>query len=143
MTDEKELLAAITESADMGCDSLRQVLEKTENDMLKHALQTQLTEYEKQLDVARKLLQSYGEDEKKASPVAKINSRITVDLKTLLAENPTSKIAEMVMQGSTMGVTKVTKALHAYGGDNAQVRTLAERMVKTEEANIEEMKKFL
>ena len=143
MADEKELLNTISETADMGCESLRQVLEKTEDGGLKHALQTQLAEYEKHYSAASKLLEVYGQGTPTASPVAKINSRITVDVKTLFAENPTSKIAEMVMQGSTMGVTKVTKALHAYSGNHEEIKTLAERLIKTEEANIEEMKKFL
>lgn len=143
MADEKELLDAISETADMGCESLRQVLGKIEDDGLKHALQTQLVEYEKHYSAASKMLEAYGKDTPSASPIAKINSRITIDVKTLLAENPTSKIAEMVMQGSTMGVTKVTKALHAYNGNNEELKTLAERLIKTEEANIEEMKKFL
>ena len=143
MANEKELLNSISETADMGCESLRQVIGKTENDGLKHALQTQLAEYEKHYSAVSKLLEAYGEEAPSASPVAIINSRITADLKTLFTENSTSKIAEMVMQGSTMGVTKVTKALHAYNGNNVEIKTLAERLIKTEEANIEEMKKFL
>ncbi len=143
MADEKELLEAISETADMGCESLRQVLDKIEDAGLKHALQTQLLEYEKHFSAASKLLEVYGESATRISPVAKINSRITSDFKTMFADNPNSKIAEMVMQGSTMGVTKVTKALHEYHGNNEEIKTLAERMIKTEEANIEEMKKFL
>ena len=143
MENEKGLLDAISETADMGCESLRQVLDVVENESLKHALQTQLTEYEKHFSAASKLMAGYGEEATRTGPVAKLNSRITVDVKTRFADNPTSKIAEMVMQGSTMGVTKVTKALHAYHGNNEEVKTLAERVIKTEEANIEEMKKFL
>ena len=41
--------------------------------------------------------------------------------KSLTADNTTSKIAEMVIQGSTMGITKMTKVLHEYGGGNPEI----------------------
>lgn len=42
-----------------------------------------------------------------------------------------------------MGVTEMTKQLNSYQGSDQAVRGLAERHIKTEQDNIEEMKKYL
>ena len=47
------------------------------------------------------------------------------------------------MKGNNMGITKGLKHLHDYEGDDPKVRTLAERLLSTEQANVEQMKPFL
>lgn len=143
MADDIEMLSTISKTADMGRESLRQVLEKAEDSGLRHALSTQIKEYEKNYDAASRLLSSYGQPPMHTNPMAKMESQMMVSVKTKLTDNTTSKIAEMVMQGSTMGVTKMTKKLHEYHGNNHEISALAEQQIKTEQANIDEMKKFL
>ena len=52
-----------------------------------------------------------------------------------LADPSASNIAEMVIQGNTMGATKSTRHLGDYAGGNREIRNLAERLLHTEEAN--------
>jgi len=61
----------------------------------------------------------------------------------MTAENANSKIAEMVIQGSTMGVTEMTKELNNYQGTNQELFRTAQKFIQTEQDNIEEMKKYL
>jgi hypothetical protein len=51
----------------------------------------------------------------------------------------------MMIEGSTMGVTDTTKVIHEYEGNPEcrDVLDLARDIVKFEEQNIEDMKKFL
>lgn len=143
MINDTDLLTTITESADMGRASLSQVLSKTNDEKFRQVIKSQIKEYDQNYKTARELLQAYGEDTKKASNVAKAQSQVMVNMKTLMAEDKASKIAEMVMQGSTMGVTTMTKSLHNYTGNNDEIKQLAEKHIKTEEANIQQMKSFL
>ena len=62
--------------------------------------------------------------------------------KTMLDHSAT-KIAELVIQGSTMGVTKSLRTLRDCDVQDRRVGDLADRLLKTEEANIAEMKGFL
>ena len=55
----------------------------------------------------------------------------------------TSKIAEMMIQGNTMGLTKGLRNLHSYHGKDVRVRELAHKLLATEEANIVQMKPYL
>ena len=145
MINDEQMLNSICETADMGRESLRQVLEKTGDSALKGALRTQMSEYDNDYNLALEMLQQSGPKEKhpRARPITKAESQITVNLKTAFGQNKESQIAEMVIQGSSMGVVKITKELHDYSGGNQAVKQLAERHLQTEQNNIEEMKKFL
>ena len=60
-----------------------------------------------------------------------------------LADPTDAKIAEMMLQGSAMGVAKVIRNANDYNGDNEQIRDLAHKLQETEEYNIENMKRYL
>lgn len=61
----------------------------------------------------------------------------------LMADPSASKIAEMMIQGNTMGMTQSLRNLNDYPGKDERARDLASKLLRTEEANIEQMKKFL
>lgn len=143
MSAEIELFKTICEAADMGRDSLNQVIGRTKSQQLNRALESQCREYDVIYMEAEKQLKHYGHSPKNISPIAKVNSRIGVNLQTKMANNEVSKIADMVIKGSTMGVTKITKKLHAYHGNDQTVKQIAQQMVQTEESNIQGMKPFL
>lgn len=144
MNQDIKMLDTICESADMGRESISQVMEKTEDKNLKKALETQKREYDKIFLEAEGMLQKEGFEAPKASAMAKMQSKVMVGMKTMLtAEDNASAVAEMMIEGSTMGVTKMTRELHEYEGENMALRELAERHIQTEQANIEEMKRYL
>lgn len=65
-----------------------------------------------------------------------------VKMNTLM--NPSdSSIAQMVIEGSTMGVTQMTKLLHAKKNADGISTEIAKEFIKKEESNIETMKKYL
>ena len=68
---------------------------------------------------------------------------LTVLYDKTLADSSDSKIAEMTIKGNNMGITKGLKHLHDYEGNDRQVRSLAEKLLSTEQANVEQMKPFL
>ena len=123
MTQDIELLNQIHQNADMGRDSVRHVIQLSNDVQFLHALNSQLDEYEL----------AYEE-----SAMARVSST----MKSLV--NPTtSKLAEMVIQGNTMGATELKKQLNAYRGSNPSVVSLAQRQLKSEEKNMEDMKQYL
>ena len=124
MLTEAELLQYIYQTTEMGRDGIQSVLPHAEDETFHQALEQQLTEYEK------------------LNPMVKASSEMMSAMKTM-ADHSTSKIAEMMIQGNTMGMTKSLKHLHDYHGKDERVRDLANKLLKTEEANIQQMKKFL
>ena len=65
-----------------------------------------------------------------------------IDLQTL-TDRSASHVAEMMMIGSNMGVINAVKNLKKYPEGDKQVRALMERLLRFEEDNIQQLKKFL
>lgn len=143
MIDDITMLKTITETADMGRDSLNHVLDKTSDSNLKDALLKQLAQYDSTYKEAERILEDKGKSPDKIGAPLKLYSHMVSNFKTMTSEDSTSKIAEMVIQGSTMGVTEMTKQLNAYQTENNEIRHLAKEFIKTEENNVKEMQKFL
>lgn len=49
----------------------------------------------------------------------------------------------MMIKGSTIGITKNIKNIHKSGELSDDIKYLADKLVATEQDNIEQMKKFL
>ena len=142
MNDNARLLNFVYQNAQMGVDSIRQLMGIVENKELKEHLKAQFQGYEEFQDTARRMLEENGFDEKEISAFSKISTYLMINMQ-LLTDKSTTHIAEMMIQGNTMGMTKSLKHLHDYHGKDERVRDLANKLLKTEEANIQQMKKFL
>ena len=128
-----ELLQYVHETAEMGIEGLNS---------LGRVLSQQGAEYRQIADQAERLLRSLGEEPRDPGLLAKVSAEVMSTFKTL-ADPSASNIAEMVIQGNTMGATKSTRHLGDYAGGNREIRNLAERLLHTEEANAAQMKQFL
>lgn len=137
-----DLLKLICKSADMGQASIAHVIKLTDDDTMHRALEIQREEYQKSFDEAEKVLDEIGEGPRETASLEKAMSYVMSSMKTMTDNSP-SKIAELLIEGSTMGITKMTQHLNDYDGDNDKVRRMAEKQIRTEQANIEEMKQFL
>lgn len=142
MLSENQLLNHIYQTAEMGREGIQSVLKYTDEPGLASALAGQLTEYEKLQNAAGSLLQARGEPPKGLGPMAKASSEVMSTVKAMADRSP-ANIAEMMIQGSTMGVTKSLRTIRDCDVRDVTVRRLADQLLKTEQANIEEMKRFL
>lgn len=139
---DNELLQFVYKTAEMGIQGLQDVKPKIQEDTLRTAVERQLSEYAGIAKTSSDMLRNQGLDPKGPGLGARISSEVMSTAKTV-ADPSASNIAEMVIQGSTMGVTKCTKHLNDYSGNDNTVRSLAEKLIKTEQANIEQMKRWL
>lgn len=142
MITENQLLNHIYQTAEMGGEGIEAVLKYADEPKLTEALNSQLSEYRKMQHSAGEMLRERGEEAKGTNPMAKVSSEMMSAMKTM-ADHSATKIAEMMIQGSTMGVTKSIRTIRDCTLHDERVRDLANKLLKTEEANIEEMKQFL
>lgn len=143
MNQNQQLLSFIHKNAAMGISSIPQVMALPQSRAMSHALNSQLKEYRTIAAQSQAYARSHGNALHAPNPIARTMSEVM--LKTKTAVDPsTSKLAEMMIQGSTMGTVQMTRRLHQYAGkaDTALVN-LGNRLLKTEEQNIQEMKRFL
>lgn len=142
MLTETELLQSVYKATDMGRGGIQSVMKYAEDENLRQALEQQMTEYDKLSGASGKMLLERDIKPKGTNPMAKASAELMSTMKTIGNHSP-SKIAEMMIQGNTMGMTKSIRTLRDYHGKDERVRDLASKLLRTEEANIEQMKKFL
>ena len=59
------------------------------------------------------------------------------------SREPVSKIAELMLQGNTRGMIKSMHNIRNMGVLDPKVSSLANRLLQSEQANIDSMKQFL
>ncbi len=143
-TKEAEMLDKIYKNVKMGSDSMIKLLAKVENEKLKEDMTAQLDGYEKFASKARKLLINADEEPKEENMMIKMWTSVGMWMNTM-TDSTDSHIAEMVVEGSNMGVTDTLKVISEYEkyGVSDEVIRLAKDIVSFEESNIEKMKAYL
>lgn len=141
MLPEIELLQYIHKTADMGCQGLDAVIGRAE-EPLRAVLRQQRAEYEDLRERAAEQIHARGREAGGVGMAAKASARVMTEGKLAL-DSSASKIAEMNIEGTSMGVAKTIRHLHDYRGDDEQARGLGERLLKTQQDGIEQMKAFL
>ena len=142
MLNETQLLNHIYQTAEMGQDGIQSVMKYADEPKLREALNAQMTEYRKLQNSAAQMLRQRQREPEGIGAMAKMGSEMMSAMKTM-TDHSATKIAEMMIQGSTMGVTKSLRTIRDCDLHDERVKDLADKLLKTEEANIKEMKKFL
>ena len=144
MTAEAEILAKIYKNVKMGAESVTKLLPKVADGEFKTKLTEQLNGYEEFASKAKTLLCQKGEVAKEETPMTKFWTRVGIAMNTMI-DASSSHIAEMMIEGSTMGITDTTKIINEYENqpDCEAAVDLARDIVRFEQNNIEIMKKYL
>lgn len=69
-------------------------------------------------------------------------SNMSINMKTMFNDE-TPHIAEMLVQGTTMGITEMIKATTDYPTDNEHLRQVVKSITENEELFVESLKNFL
>ena len=145
METEIKMLSDIHKNADMGQDTLRHILDATKDAEFSKTVSRQMQEYEKAFQVSGQMLKARNapEEQKEAPMISKWMAHMNINRKSM-QDMQTSKLAEMLIQGSSMGITEAVKKLHQYENDvEKDIKKLMERLQEFEEENVEKLKEFL
>jgi hypothetical protein len=144
MTSEAEILAKIYKNMKMGVESVTKLLPKVHDSEFKTKLTNQLDGYEDYASKAKSMLCQIGEEATDEKAMVKFWANVGIAMNTLI-DASSSHIAEMMIEGSTMGITDTTKIINEYENkpDCKNAVELARDIVKFEQNNIEVMKKYL
>lgn len=139
---ETEVLNSIYRGAKTGSQAIIDLLPKAENSRFCSDLQTQEQEYNNISAEAANMLISMGSEPEPVSAIKKAGMKMGVEMNTIM-NNDTGYLAQLMIKGSTMGITNMTKVLNNYENPNPQVTDLAQRLIKTEQQNIDRLKAYL
>lgn len=137
-----ELLNYIYQNSEMGKDTLTQLIKMTTDENFKNNLQSQLNEYNSIFNEADAKLKASNKESKSIGTLTKVSTYISLNFNTFIDKSP-SHMAEMLIQGSTMGIIDITKKIKEYKSQDQTILGLANKLLQFEQKNIDELKNFL
>ena len=137
-----DFLNKVYQNAKMAEDSITYVTERAENSGLISDLKTQKKQYESISGKAAAELENMSEKPKDNSAMSKMGVKTGTVMNTLFDKTP-DKIAEMMIQGSIMGVIDMTRTLKEYGDIPQNIKAIGYELITAEENNAQRMKAYL
>lgn len=142
MLSDIEMLNDIRQNVQMGCQGIDEIMPYVKDEKFRKVLETQKQEYGNIFEEADRMLHERKEKPEDISAMSKLSSKTMTMIQTM--KDPSCHhLAEMMYQGSAMGITKIIRHQREYSGTNPKICELSNRLLKTEERNMEEMRKFL
>ncbi|MCI8778094.1 MAG: hypothetical protein HFI87_02990 [Bacilli bacterium] len=140
--NEVNVLDELNKGACMGMDAIHFILDKVEDEALKQELNNQ---YDKYQEISNKICDIYPEYKNdtphETNTMNKVMTWYGIEMKTLM-DDSTSKIAELLLQGTNMGIIEGRKLLNHKETDS-KVHELVQEYVEMQEKAVEKLKHFL
>lgn len=139
-----ELLDKMYKNVKMGSDSMINVMSRVGDEGLRRELTSQLAKYEDYSKLVSQMIYDRGGKPKEENIVTKLSAKMGMAMNTM-TDSTTSHIAQMVIEGATMGMTDMTTTLREYENTNCSedALRLARDIATFEDNSIEKLKKFL
>lgn len=144
MNEENNInaLDEIHKGSCMGIDALNFVIDKTEAKEFKEVLEIEKNKYEKTKKQIEDIYPNYSDKEPhKTSTMNKVMTWYGIEMKTMM-ESGNSKLAELLIQGTNMGIIEGRKILNHKDLDK-DIKKIVEEYVKMQQDSIEILKKYL
>lgn len=142
MNGNAELLNFVYQNAQMGVNTMKQIIDLVEEGALKEYLRKQLVGYEEFQQKARKMLNENGCDEKEIGMLDRLKTYLMINVQTMM-DRGEDHIAKMLITGSNMGIVEAVQNRKRYENAEKEILKLMEQLQHFEEKNVEELKKFL
>ena len=126
----------------MGQLGIRSCLGASTRPELRKALESQLREYDTIESEAHAIASQRGWEVEELDPALRFMTDAMTRMK-LSRGNCDSRIADMMIQGNTKGMIKGLKNLHQFPQPDEKIRTLSQKLLDCETANIRQMQSFL
>ena len=142
MDNSVYILNEVNKGIKMGMDSISNISEKVQDDEFKKDLKYQYDEYNSILNKVGNELTKYDDFPKELNPMQKTMGWINVEFSTI-DDKSNSKIAEMMIKGTNMGIIKGRKLLNQNPETDENVKNILSEFVKFQENTVEQLKKYL
>ena len=138
------VLDEVNKGATMGMDAINYLVPKVQDSNFKNVLDV---EYNKYKDISRRANNSYENytTEKEPHETNTMNKMMTwygIQMNTM-NDKSNSKISELLMQGTNMGIIEGRRLLNQNPNINSKIKTLLSDFVKMQEDSVETLKTYL
>ena len=138
------VLDEINKGATMGMDAISFISQKVEDNQFKNILKT---EYNKYKDISARVNKLYNNfaTNKEPHETNTMNKMMTwygIQMKTM-TDDTTSKLSELLMQGTNMGIIEGRRLLNQNQNIETDVKNILYDFVVMQEDSVETLKKYL
>ena len=137
-----DLINALYQNADMGISSIKKLYPKIQNKNLKNEMKEQLINYKQQKNKYTDMMRTNKIAVEKISPAVKAMTSMGIAL-NCAKDSSSEHIAEMLVQGTNMGIIKINQAMNRASQSNNRFIDEAQMMLKKEQRYIDNLKKYL
>lgn len=145
MNENSELIEFIYQNSKMGVQTITDLLNviKNKNNKIKGVLEENLKGYEEFVKKSEKLLKKYKVEKKDNGMMTKMGAYMGIKME-MMKDNSDSRVADMLIKGSTMGTVDIGKRIDDYKKEaDKEILSLAKDLLEYEEENIEKYKEYL
>ena len=142
MNPNVKLMQSIVENGRMGEDACEQLLQKTEDMALRQELMREKQDYASAVRAAEEKLCELGVKPHPKGPMARMGMWMGMEMNTAM-DTSASHIAEIVIEGATMGIVELTKARNDNPDADAGAQGIAANLIARQQESIDRLKNFL
>ena len=142
MNRPEYILNELNKGIKMGMDSISSIAEKVTDNQLKDDLQSEYNQYNEILNDVNTELSKYEEFPKELNPAQKMMGWFDIQISTL-TDDSDSKIAEMLIKGTNMGIIEGVKLLNNNPETTDTIKNILTNFIQFQENNVERLKKYL
>lgn len=138
------ILDEVNKGATMGMDAISYVSEKVDNDnKFKKVLDVEYNKYKEISNRVNELYDNYSNKEPhETNAMNKMMTWYGIQMKTM-TDDTTSKLSELLMQGTNMGIIEGRRLLNQNNNIDSDVKNILNDFVVMQEDSVETLKKYL
>ena len=142
MNETIQLLQDVVRNARTGEEAIEQLLNKVESQEMRGELDRELHQYRDAARQAESALAAAGGTPEPVGMLSRAGMWVGTQMNTL-TDRSNAHIAEMVIQGATMGIIEMTKARNTYADADPGATGIASRFIVDQNDIIERQKVYL
>ena len=137
------ILDEVNKGASMGMDAISYVSEKVVDNDFKEVLNTEYNKYKNISNRVNNLYDNYSNKEPhETNAMNKMMTWYGIQMKTM-TDDSTSKLSELLMQGTNMGIIEGRRLLNQNQNIESDVKNILNDFVVMQEDSVETLKKYL
>ena len=140
--DTIKLLRECDAGVKMGISSIEDVLDEIHDLRFKEILTTCKEKHEEIDKKLQTILDKYHDEGKEPSMMAKSMSWMETNMK-LMMDDSDRKIADIMTDGSNMGVKSLSKYLNQYKAADEESKTITKKLIDLEEKLVQDIRCYL
>ena len=141
--DNLNILDEVNKGATMGMDAISYVSEKVKDGDFKQVLNVEYDKYKDVSNRVNKLYANYRDKEPhETNAMNKMMTWYGIQMKTM-TDDTTSKLSELLMQGTNMGIIEGRRLLNQHNNIEPDVEKILNEFVTMQEDSVETLKKYL